>query len=1674
MRSKYSIFIRKRLLGSRRRIAALIAVVAIILIAAGGGSAAFVILGGGGSVAPATATPSGDWQPVQLASESSKAAFDMTAEKSDGIGVDPGSQFILTSDEDVDSDFVRSRLQVDPAIELTVEKVDSRRFEIVPSEPLQQGQMYHFSLVETNSPPHVLGSWAFETKSPIRVVQTLPADQSTNVPLNTGIELTFSYDGVQDVDKHFQIDPPVEGRFEVHKRVVVFVPQALSTATLYTVTVRAGVGVSGTDDVMANDFVFQFETGDTERTGSVARPDVLNFTRKLAEAGTSEAPVLAVSTTQNKGLTVPITVYRYADVQTFLAAVEKYQAIPSWASVTRNAFLASTDGLDAVASFDTTLQRQTDYGDAFLTFPDALPEGFYLVEAQFEGHAVQSWLQVTDVASYVSVSRDKTLIWVNDLATKAPLAGAKLELLGTDVATVSDDQGTAFIDTPSQLLQNKSSSYGYNYTQTSGNILVTAADGRSAIVPLSDMLSGYNEYGYRTYGYSNAGDDYWLHISTDRPLYQPTDTIRFWGVALPRENPPSSETLTIELTGSSYVDYYYQPVSIAETQVNISALGTFSGELSFAGLSPGYYDLNIKANDQVIDSMSVDIETYTKPAYKIDVVPSKQAVFDGDQVDFDVTASFFDGSPVPQLQLQYQGAASGQLTTDDQGKATATITAHCESTGWASTSYFSVTPVLAEEGEITGESWVSVYPASLAISATSDLEADQGVVKGTVHKVDLSRMNAGTAKDYQDYLGDPAGGVTVSEQVTEESWNKTEVGEYYDFVAKVTRKQYQYDEVDTPLGTFNTTTSADGSFNFAFPIDEEKYYQIALSVTDGSGRTNTYQLYIWGHDSLYNGNSEMVYIAPQGGSENYYGGRDQYALGDEAVLEMRRGAEVLPNGGDNSYLFYQAQNGLRKYAVQSDSTFRLTFGEDNIPSTTVLGVWFNGRTYQEVHYGYTLDFDQTERKLDIQVTPDKERYEPGDTANLGVLVEDQAGNPQANAEVNLAVVDEAIFQIQGPNNYIPDILSDLYRPVGDGIVYTYASHQYPVDEQQAERGGDGGARRDFADVAFFGQVTTGPDGHASVSFKLPDNLTSWRVTAQGITADLKAGTTLRQIPVGLPFFVDVTMNDEYLTTDQPEIKLRSYGVALQSGQEVTFEVTAPSLGLTEPLQSTAPAFQATRVSLPALTEGDHELTITATAGGMSDSVVRTIHVVPSRLVKGEANYHELQDGLKIEGSSSGPTRLIFSDQERGRYLSILRQLTWGYGDRVDQMLARDVAAGLLNTYFDEEEAPGQEFDASLYQTKDGGIALFPYADADLTLSARVAALAPDRVGRNALTGYFLAIVQDQSETRERQIIALYGLAALGEPVQVSVKDMLAEKDLNWRERLYLGLAALSLGDDTTARTVYQGLLQDYGESRQPFARLRVGTDQDDILEATSLAAILGAGLGDDLAPALFGYTTANYATDILVELEQISYLQQVLPHLSPEAASFAYTLDGQRHEVTLDPGHTFALQVTPEQLRGLKVEPLKGHVGVAASYTAPLNPADLTLDPDISVSRHYESAAQEGIVVEEGNLVQITLDYSLGPQALDGCYQVSDLLPSGLKAVTRTSAWDLPPGTSYPYMIEGQRVSFCVTKDVLYHPIVYYARVVSAGKYTAEPATIQSMQSAQSMNLSSPDSVEVR
>jgi hypothetical protein len=479
-------------------------------------------------------------------------------------------------------------------------------------------------------------------------------------------------------------------------------------------------------------------------------------------------------------------------------------------------------------------------------------------------------------------------------------------------------------------------------------------------------------------------------------------------------------------------------------------------------------------------------------------------------------------------------------------------------------------------------------------------------------------------------------------------------------------------------------------------------------------------------------------------------------------------------------------------------------------------------------------------------------------------------------------------------------------------------------------------------------------------FRLSDDLTAWHVSASAMTASLSAGEGQLLLPVGLPFFVDATIADVYLASDRPVIRLRAYGSALHAGDAVSFSVAAPSLGLA-PTPVAGTAFRDVSVPLPPLSGGRHEIAIDAhatTPGGaaLADRLIRTVSVVGSRTLQTRTAFATVTAALSAPG---GPdiTTLTFTDAGRGRLVAPLTELATSGGPRIDQAVSAAIARDLLvaSFGFDPAMLPLDAFDPATYpvasqQTAAGettatGLPLLPYGGPDAGLTARVALVAADRVDRSALRDTLIATRDLASTTRDLRIAALAGLAALGEPVLADLRSAATATDLGVGERIDLALGFVAAGDDAAALAIERALLSTYGQQLGGWTRLRVGTTLDETVGATAGLALVAAGIGDPIATSLQAYVDANPASDDLHVLERVGVIGRILARTPASAASFAWTVDGRRSIVDLAPGRAFTVALTAAQRATLRLEPLTGQVGLATSWSEPVDVTTLTADP---------------------------------------------------------------------------------------------------------------------------------
>ena len=275
--------------------------------------------------------PTGNWAKVDLPPLNPTASLEATKRGEAGVATD--TAFKIRSLDGTPADELAQHLTSQPALAFQADPAVGVEVLVRPTTALVAGTAYRFRLAREDGT--LAGSWAITAAKPLHVVGTLPRNEAMRVPTDTGIEITFDQAGVtaDDFESHFAISPAVAGRFEVHGRVVAFVPSAkLKRATVYTVTVRHGLPLPGTGQTLEDDVVARFET-----TRSSKPNDLLVFPVKLFDAGTRDEPIIGVTffDLNSHGVkapkTLPVKVYRLDSLATAIADYARLVKAPDWA-----------------------------------------------------------------------------------------------------------------------------------------------------------------------------------------------------------------------------------------------------------------------------------------------------------------------------------------------------------------------------------------------------------------------------------------------------------------------------------------------------------------------------------------------------------------------------------------------------------------------------------------------------------------------------------------------------------------------------------------------------------------------------------------------------------------------------------------------------------------------------------------------------------------------------------------------------------------------------------------------------------------------------------------------------------------------------------------------------------------------------------------------------------------------------------------------------------------------------------------------------------------------------------------------------------------------------------------------------------------------------------------------
>jgi len=871
--------------------------------------------------------------------------------------------------------------------------------------------------------------------------------------------------------------------------------------------------------------------------------------------------------------------------------------------------------LNATRSVSVTLQD--DNGAA-------LPPGMYYLEA--------SSPQVKGVDKHVMVlspynlmlkcTSTEALVWATDLKSGQPVAGVTLAIYDRTAKRVgevkTDANGLASATFPKQ---------------DPWSPLIVLATGDKAGAVTRNWSSGIDIWNFGLDGayYTEA---YRTYFYTDRRIYRPGQTIYFKGVVRAEDDvhytiPQPRQNVSIVMIDS-------QGREVAREEIPLSEMGTFSGEFTLGNdAALGYYYFNATYDEQVFGA-DFQVAEYRKPEFQVSVAFDKtdalgrSEYMHGDTLKATAEATYFFGGPVANANVTWrvmhegynfdrwegQGWYSfsdweyqpfrtswtpygeflteGQGKTDANGKFTLSLPADLSEYLQSQIYTLEVSVVDVNNQEVSARSSATVHKGAFYIG----LQPQQYVgVVGKDQAVDVITV------DTQ--------GLTVTKQAVEVVFNQHE---WYSVQEQADDGSYYWSNQvkDTPVATQTITTDALGRAVATFTPKVGGVYKIVAKGLDANENQVRSAAYLWVSDQAYvnwgQRNDDRIELIAD---------KKQYKPGDAAEV-------LIPSpyqGAVTALLTIERGHVLESKIIKlatNSARVRIPITADYAPNVYVSVFMVKGIDAQNplasMKLGYVkLPVSTEQKELTVRLTPDKSgNYKPRDKAIYDVEVLDYQGKG-VEAEVSLQLVDLAVESLVGAAS--SNIVETFYRERGDGVA-TAATLARWVDRKNLELakegkggggGGDGGptVRTLFPDTAFWApNVKTDASGKARVELTLPDNLTTWRMTGQAITADTLVGAAKKDIVSTLDVLIRPITPRFLVIGDQPVLGAAVHNNTSKS-LELKVSLQAQGLDVTNAEQTiTVPAGGVQTVSWPAVAKAVEEarLDFTVQGGSYGDAV----------------------------------------------------------------------------------------------------------------------------------------------------------------------------------------------------------------------------------------------------------------------------------------------------------------------------------------------------------------------------------------------------------------------------------------------------------------------------------------
>jgi uncharacterized protein YfaS (alpha-2-macroglobulin family) len=1140
-----------------------------------------------------------------------------------------------------------------------------------PSAPYEPEARYAATM--DGGIPNALGTastesekrWHFTTVGPPRVISSDPASGETQAD-RYGVEIDFSNPmDVESVEDNISVEPESEDGpyyYWEPSNTILHIGLTMEPSAPYTVSLAGGSDRYGQS---LTPFTLSFVTAPLEPSLSVMRS---------GQSGTYNAylePQVVVRTTNVSR--ADFALYRI-DFDDFRAAVliSEYGAAGEYEPadddlLRRWSETIAEPPLDSAATISSYLGGENG---------GRLEPGFYFLEVSAPGAAYSDATPIVVSKTNLTLKYTDTtaLVWALDVDSGQPLADLSLEIInwqGERIGGGTTDGDGIFEGTITKAAPEDKYRPFYVVGDRAGDVVLTSSQWNNGITAWDfDLPAAYQVLDL-------AG-----HVYTDRPIYRPGEKVYYKGVLRTDDDaeyglPPAGPGATLMISDSMGRE-------ILSSEIELSDYGTFDGELDLsAEAATGFYSITIQRGEDTIAWSGFSVAEFRKPEFEVDLTTDRDAYVNGDRIKADVSASYFFGAPTADAEVSWQVTSEdfifhaddypdysfvdfdeyeylffglprseGEGQTDGQGAFEFETPANVSSDQVSQAFRVEATVTDVNEQQVSASAEVIVHKAEFYIGLRPQRYVYDAGEPAAVEVVSVDRE------------GKPQPDTSMTVSIYRRRWITARVrepnGEQY----------YQSEPEDTLIETREVTTDSDATATVTFTPEDGGTYRVVADARDARGNDVHSATSVWVSSGEYISwrvtNDDRIELVAD---------KSEYSPGDTARIL------VTAPFDDSVGLVTEERGKILSHQIRDFNTnstiLEVPIREEHVPNVFVSVVLFKAPTADNpmpsFKVGYVeLPVSIAEKELSITIEPSAEELEPRDEISYTITTRDSSGEGVA-AEVTLALVDKALLSLADQQGQ--DALEAFWsrRSLAVNTSATYAvsidrANEVSFTPEGGGKGGGGGVpgetRTFFPNTAYWNpDLRTDDNGRATVSVKLPDTLTTWRLTANAVTETTQVGQGTNEVVTSKDLIVRPVVPRFLIAGDTPTLKAVVHNFSDEEQEvEVSFssETVSPSGERTQKVD--IPAGELAEVSWETVVSRGETaaLKFDADGGGLSDSVEISVPVY--EFVSPEVT---ATGGEVVDESSEAVLIPYYVDPSRGELtVTVASSLAAGLGEGV--------------------------------------------------------------------------------------------------------------------------------------------------------------------------------------------------------------------------------------------------------------------------------------------------------------------------------------------------------------------------------------------------------------------------